>query len=296
MKLSKKHDVDLGGDEPQNRTETEPQDSQRETAESSSSERTSLFCVDDKDILFGRGRGVNEHPGNQRMRRIMNKYRDQYHSSERGEKCLLVRRVYNELISGGTKFLRRIEGQEDGWEEVSVQVAVDKVGHCLRSAKYRPRVEPGFGKTGNGPRLACVRKSSPAVSGAIGAPQAGRSQAREEHTFGPQHLVGIRTTPVAGGLVVPFLHERMGMPASRPSPLSSLDGYLLELERQRLRSLLLLTPGSFSPFSPTLNGIASSGQLSLMMEQQERIRRSLSGLDHPSSETAELLKRYSAPK
>lgn len=290
MKLGKKHDVDVGGDELQSRSETEPKDSQREIAESSSSERASLFCVDDKDILFGRGKGVNEHPGNKRMRRIMNKYRGQYHSRERGEKCLLVRRVYNELISGGTRFLRRIEGQEDGWEEVSVKVAVDKVGHCLRSAKYRPRVEPGVGKTGISPSLACVRKSSPAVSGAIGAPQAGRSQAREEHTFGPQHPV------VAGGLVVPFLHERMGMATSRPSPLSSLDAYLLELERQRLRSLLLLTPGSFSAFSPTLNGIASRGQLSLMMEQQERIRRSLLGLDHPSSETAELLKRYSAPK
>jgi hypothetical protein len=88
------------------------------------------------DIIFGRGKGFQDHPGNKRMRQIVSKYKLQYQTLERGQKRELVEKVYNELIEGGVRFLKRPEDRK-GWVEVDAGSAVLKVSHALRCRKSR---------------------------------------------------------------------------------------------------------------------------------------------------------------
>lgn len=86
------------------------------------------------DIIFGRGKGYQNHPGNQRMREIIDKYKIQYHSMRKLEKRRLVERVYKEITEDGAKFLKNVDG-ENAWVVVDAQVAMQKVSHTLRCRK-----------------------------------------------------------------------------------------------------------------------------------------------------------------
>lgn len=88
----------------------------------------------ERHILFGRGKGVSQHPGNRRMRQILDRYRAVYQASQRGGKCLIVKQAYEELLQGGATFLKRENGE---WVEVDGQAAMEKVGHSLRCTKHR---------------------------------------------------------------------------------------------------------------------------------------------------------------
>lgn len=86
------------------------------------------------DVVFGRGRGHQNHPGNLRMRNIVEKYKAQYHSLKRQEKREMVGAVYKEIIEDGAKFLKKVD-DEDAWVKVDVPVALQKVSHTLRCRK-----------------------------------------------------------------------------------------------------------------------------------------------------------------
>ena len=51
-------------------------------------ERVAALCKD--DIILGRGKNIQDHPGNRRMRTIINKYKHRYQSIQRSEKRELV--------------------------------------------------------------------------------------------------------------------------------------------------------------------------------------------------------------
>eukprot|EP00980_Cylindrotheca_fusiformis_P015884 scaffold4642_cov112-Cylindrotheca_fusiformis.AAC.9 len=86
------------------------------------------------DIVFGRGKGFQNHPGNKRMRDIVEKYKTQYHSLRRAEKRKLVESVYKEITEGGARFLKKVEG-ENAWVIVDAPVAIQKVSLTLRRRK-----------------------------------------------------------------------------------------------------------------------------------------------------------------
>jgi len=86
------------------------------------------------DVIFGRGKGLQKHPGNKRMRSIIDRYKVQYHASKRAEKKDLVVTVYNEITEGGVRFLKKIDG-ENAWILVDEPVAMEKVSHTLRCRK-----------------------------------------------------------------------------------------------------------------------------------------------------------------
>jgi hypothetical protein len=88
------------------------------------------------DVLFGRGRGLQSHPGNKRLREIAKLYRSQYPSLPRRGKRLLVEKVYNELIKGGARFLIKVDHLDDAWVKVDVPLAHQKVMHTLRCTKH----------------------------------------------------------------------------------------------------------------------------------------------------------------
>jgi hypothetical protein len=86
------------------------------------------------DIIFGRGKGFQNHPGNQRMREIIDKYKIQYHSLKRAEKRQLVEKVYKEIAEGGARFLKKVDG-EIALVMVDAPVAIQKVSQTLRRRK-----------------------------------------------------------------------------------------------------------------------------------------------------------------
>jgi len=86
----------------------------------------------DADILLGRGKPFQNHVGNQRMLRLVDKYRERYFKSERKEKHDIVEEVMGIISGSGGRFLRRVD-YENYWIEVSHTIAYRKVGHAFRS-------------------------------------------------------------------------------------------------------------------------------------------------------------------
>lgn len=86
------------------------------------------------DILFGRGKGFQNHPGNKRMREIIDKYKNQYHSLKRSEKREMVENVYKEITLNGARFLKKLS-DENAFVMVDEPVALQKVSHTLRCRK-----------------------------------------------------------------------------------------------------------------------------------------------------------------
>lgn len=90
------------------------------------------------DILLGRGKSLQQYPGNIRMREITERHKEHYHNLKREEKSILMETVYNELIEGGTRFLKKLEN-ENVWVKVDGPIALQKVGHALRCRKKEQR-------------------------------------------------------------------------------------------------------------------------------------------------------------
>lgn len=93
------------------------------------------------DVLLGRGRGPNMHPGNQRYREIIYANRDNYNkASNRTEQTRITREIVNHIKTNG-RFLKRLEvpksqkkkkkrgeANADSWVVVSDATARLKVG------------------------------------------------------------------------------------------------------------------------------------------------------------------------
>jgi hypothetical protein len=90
------------------------------------------------DVLLGRGVPIQRHPGNKRMHRIVETYREQYRNASRAEKTLIVRNTIYEIREGGTRFLRRVDEKSefdedsDDWRDVSEDIIYEKISHALR--------------------------------------------------------------------------------------------------------------------------------------------------------------------
>ncbi|CAJ1946340.1 unnamed protein product [Cylindrotheca closterium] len=267
-------------------------------------EETAMIFINDKHILLGRGKGPNGHPGNIRMRRIVDKYRTQYHEVERTEKRLVVRKVHDEVISGGTKFLKRSE-TEDGWEEVTVNIALEKVGHSLRCFKRRSK---GRGVNRSNPVTSRNESSVPseitATLNATSPPRMRSSQGvGQDRMPGLQYVPGMTSTmtstPTEAGLFpsVPLLRNgsvRFGVSSLLPNQSSSLDAYLRGMERNRLLSELVVARTVHLPaLSGTLSDAFSSRQLYGVMEQEQQIRQLLLRQHFMASQNRELPPWYS---
>lgn len=77
---------------------------------------------------------LQNHPGNRRMRDIVEKYKIKYHTLRRTEKQDLIEAVYMELTENGARFLKKLD-KEDVWVNVDRPVALQKVSHTLRCRK-----------------------------------------------------------------------------------------------------------------------------------------------------------------
>ena len=89
------------------------------------------------DIILGRGKGPDRHPGNTRMREILRRYRERYFDvTERVVKRRIVMKAYHEIVKDGARFLKQIEGE---WVVVDKETAKVKINDCLRCARHFQR-------------------------------------------------------------------------------------------------------------------------------------------------------------
>jgi hypothetical protein len=100
-----------------------------------------------RDVIFGRGKPFQSHPGNVYLHKIVNMHKDRYFKSRRYDKLAIAEEIVSEIKQGsnGTpgRFLKRVEG-EDHWVEVSSEVAREKVSHALRGKPRKlPSAAPG---------------------------------------------------------------------------------------------------------------------------------------------------------
>ena len=86
----------------------------------------------DHDVLLGRGKPFQNHPGNRKMLGLVDQYRERYQRAERKEKHDIVEEVMELISSNGGRFLRHVD-YENQWVEVSHPISYRKVGHAFRS-------------------------------------------------------------------------------------------------------------------------------------------------------------------
>ncbi|CAJ1950322.1 unnamed protein product [Cylindrotheca closterium] len=82
------------------------------------------------DVIFGRGRAYQNHPGNRRMRAIVRKYKARYDSIHRSRKREIVEAAYSEITQDGARFLHKSR-EEITFAVVDMHVSLQKVRNTL---------------------------------------------------------------------------------------------------------------------------------------------------------------------
>jgi hypothetical protein len=107
--------------------------------ESCSSNRAKGNFIDapaDDDILLGRGRPFQTHPGNEWMLELAKQHKDLYQKLPKEKKRPIIEELLQTIREQNRRFLRRVEG-EKYWEEVSDDIASEKMSHALRAKKEK---------------------------------------------------------------------------------------------------------------------------------------------------------------
>jgi len=109
-----------------------------------------VFVVQPQDVVLGRGKRLQDLAGNARMRSIVHKYSNLYHTLKRADKRLLVETVYQEIVQNGARFLLKgpIDEQHHYYLVVGKEIALQKVSNIMRSKK--PGVQQTSGRDSNG--------------------------------------------------------------------------------------------------------------------------------------------------
>lgn len=96
-----------------------------------------------KDVVFGRGRKFQKHPGNERMSRIIISYKQHYISLDATGKMCLIEHIYKQITNDGARFLKRIKG-DAGWLKVEKSLCLRKIRGAMR---YRTSLDKQIGLT-----------------------------------------------------------------------------------------------------------------------------------------------------
>lgn len=215
--------------------------------------------VQANDIIFGRGKGYHGHQGNARMRRIVDKYKMQYHAIDRSQKRQLVEVVYEEIIQDGAHFLVRTSSS-DGYVKADRIMALQKVSNALRCKKSLQRDANGASSP--------AKKKDPSLPGEPGG--------------------------IARALASRPLHEGLSSPIRGAGGLIPLEPVLLPNNHSNLYASSLLpwilrTPLLRGDILPTMGIDAGGFSLSAAIRSdytasQEQARRNLAlGIPNPSS-------------
>ena len=83
------------------------------------------------DVILGRGTPFNCHPGNKRLREIVENLYDEYDNETRAGKTKLAEKIVSMVHEYGGMF-RKPDNECGMWIEVSYIDAKNKVTHCFR--------------------------------------------------------------------------------------------------------------------------------------------------------------------
>lgn len=87
----------------------------------------------DIDILCAKDKTYSKHPGNLKYRELIEEHAQSYtNESSKQIKMKVTKHIVEHLEALGARFLRRIQGQDVCWEEITTQEARDKISHALR--------------------------------------------------------------------------------------------------------------------------------------------------------------------
>lgn len=89
----------------------------------------------DKDVLCGRGKPIQHHPGNRRFLEIVQVHRDSYQNApSRADKRRITFDIISTIRKSGGRFLQ-LDPATGKYQDVGDDLARDKVSHALRSRK-----------------------------------------------------------------------------------------------------------------------------------------------------------------
>jgi hypothetical protein len=86
----------------------------------------------DVDVLLGRGRAVQNHVGNLRLREVIDAHQEVYNNARASQKTEIAELVVH--------YIRRLNGRflkvgDAGWEEVEDVIAREKISHTFRDRR-----------------------------------------------------------------------------------------------------------------------------------------------------------------
>ncbi|KAG7353612.1 hypothetical protein IV203_002967 [Nitzschia inconspicua] len=88
----------------------------------------------EQDVLLGRGKPVQAHPGNQHMLSLIHHYREEYDRIGRSDKYRIIEDIMGRIQARGGRFMEYVQDKQH-WEEVSRAAAYNKVSHAFRSLR-----------------------------------------------------------------------------------------------------------------------------------------------------------------
>ncbi|CAJ1958122.1 unnamed protein product [Cylindrotheca closterium] len=94
------------------------------------------------DVLLGRGRGSQRHPGNVRFREFLKVYQDDYNNAQRYKRVNTPTELTRILLQDGMRFLKKADG---GWVESDFAEVEKKVKQVFRTRKKMMKKSDGTG-------------------------------------------------------------------------------------------------------------------------------------------------------
>ena len=94
------------------------------------------------DILLGRGKPLQRHPGNVEFRKLIAAQADNYEKGDRFEKTLIAADVVATIRESQGRFLKPLKG--GGWEEIDDATARLKVAHTFRTLRKSKKKAAGW--------------------------------------------------------------------------------------------------------------------------------------------------------
>jgi cystathionine beta-lyase family protein involved in aluminum resistance len=98
------------------------------------------------DVLFGRGKAIQNHVGNIKFRSLVEDCKEMYDKATRDEKCQITQEIVQVVQQATGRFLK---DDGTGWVEVGRDVARLKVSHTFRGLREVPKATERTGKKSN---------------------------------------------------------------------------------------------------------------------------------------------------
>jgi hypothetical protein len=95
--------------------------------------KSSIVAPSRYDILFGRGRAIQDHPGNLGLLFLVEQQSLGYDATDKQEKTRISMEIVRTLKAKPSRFLKK--NASGVWEEVDEDMAREKVSHAFRTMR-----------------------------------------------------------------------------------------------------------------------------------------------------------------